>query len=112
FPRLGTVLVACRVEFTRDEPSKPELGMPLQRPTLQVCRAFDLDGGPIRRPGVVVIPADPQVAFVAYCLGDEELGENPAYGVVAQVAEGPSPEIRNRGIQPSEALSAVQRHRH
>src|SRR5215469_11321378 len=110
--RLGAVLVACCVEFTRDEPSKSELGMPLQRPALQVCGAFDLDGGPIGRRGVVVIPADPQAAFVAYCLGDEELGENPACGIVAQIAEGPSPEIRNRGVQPGEALSAIQWHRH
>jgi len=86
--------------------------MTLQRPALQVRRAFDLDGGPIRHPGVVVIPADPQAAFVAYRLGDEELGENPACGVVAQIAEGPSPEIRNSGVQPGEALHAIQRHRH
>lgn len=82
--------------------------MPLPRPALEDGRAVYLNRSPIGRLNIEVIPPDPKGTLVAHRLSDQELGNDPARGVVAQIDERPAPKIRDRDIEAPEALAAVE----
>jgi hypothetical protein len=110
-PHIYAVFVGYRIKLPGADPPEHKIRMPLLYPALQEGRALHLDCRPIGRLSVEVVPADPQRALVSNRPGDQELRKDPARGVVPQIAERPAPEIRNRGIEPCEALGTVQRYR-
>src|ERR1039457_6312632 len=97
-PHIYAVFVGYRIKLPGADPPEHKIRMPLLYPALQEGRALHLDCRPIGRLGVEIIPADAHCALASNRLGYQELREDPARGVVAQIAERPAPEVRDRSL--------------